>query len=175
MIKFREFFDSFHPYNKTKRINELKAEIKSLCDITAKGVVAEDALKAENRVLVYKLDKRQKRILELQDWVGDPVYVVRSITDDKLKFYDYNELGEQQLKIYHDQARSILKKGVFQNEVAYLKAQFYKWAAMESRDHDGVVAMRHQISGIELLEERLEEIPDPYKIKPTTEDLTSVI
>ena len=176
MIKLRKFIDSFHPYNKAKRINELKAEIKSLCDIIAKSVETEDGLRAEVRVLGDKLDRKQKRILDLHDMIADPIYVVRAITDDKLKFYDYTELDEQRLKTYHDEASSILKKDVFQNEIAYLKAQFYKWAAMQSRDHEGVVAMRHQISGIKLIEARLEDIPDPYnKTKPTTENLTSGI
>ena len=117
-----------------------------------------------------------REINSLQSKLGNPIYVVKIITDDKFKFFDYSEMDEQQLKAYYNEARSILKKGVFQNECAYLRAQFLKFAGMESRDHNGVIAMRHQISGIELLIERMEGIPDPtYKIKPTTEDLSSGI
>lgn len=101
----------------------------------------------------------------------DPVNLVRTITDDKFIFFDYTELPKNDLKSYHDQAVNILKSQVFQNEVARLNASFIQWAAKQSKDFDGVRDMRHQISGINLLEERLASIPDPFKQENITDKI----
>lgn len=102
---------------------------------------------------------------ELKKALKSPIEVVRALTDDKFKFFDYQELDKGEQLKYYDQAQRILKMEVFQNEVAKLNTEFITWAAKQSKDFDGVRDMRHQISGISLLEERLESIQNPNEIK----------
>lgn len=101
----------------------------------------------------------------LKEALKSPAEVVRALTDDKFKWFDYDTLDDGNKKKYFEQAKRILEMEVFQNEVAKLDAEFIMWAAKESRDFDGVLAMRHQMSGIALLCQRLAEVPNPEEPK----------
>ncbi len=101
----------------------------------------------------------------LEAKIGNPIEVVRRITNDKFKFYDYKDLDEPSQKGYYESAQTALRSEALQNTVKMLNSEFALWAAKESRDHNGVLAMRHQISGMNLIIEILEEIPD-NKVKP---------
>lgn len=96
--------------------------------------------------------------------------IVNRITDDKFKWFDYLELSREDQKVYYEAAVSALRNQTIQNEAAKLRSEFALWAAKHSRDYDGVTAMRYQISGIELLLERLGDIRDPYTKKPEIHD-----
>lgn len=91
--------------------------------------------------------------------------VVDAIVGDGFRFFDYAELDEQERTRYFDQAQYILRSDVFKNEVARLNAEFAEWALKKAPDFSKVEAMRYQISGINLLKERFESIPDPKTYK----------
>jgi len=126
-----------------------------------------------------ELEWRDKRIGELEKELDGLKHIIENptakgiviqLTNNDFKFYDYHNLDEISLKNYHDQAQSILKTEVFKNEVNHLNAEFAEWAAKQSRDFNGVEAMRHQISGINLLKELLESIPDPTNKQKESQD-----
>jgi predicted nuclease with TOPRIM domain len=115
-----------------------------------------------------ELQRKNELIKDLRDEVADlkekakdPIAVVNALTDGQFEWYDYEELTETDQIKYYTQAQEILKKEVFQNELAALSKEFISWAAQESRDFDGVLAMRHQISGANMFKERLEGIMNP--------------
>lgn len=96
--------------------------------------------------------------------------VVKTITDDKFEWFDYNELPEGERLKYYQQAQLILNSPIFQNEISRLNAEWAQWAAKEAKNFEGVSAMRYQMSGINLLRERLESVEDPtVKNKPADE------
>lgn len=101
---------------------------------------------------------------------GDPITVVNQLTEGDFQWYDYNELPADQRLNYYKQARMILEADVFDNEIQRLNQEFAEWSAKQSRDFDGVLAMRHQISGINLLKERFENITDPTVKETPPED-----
>lgn len=112
----------------------------------------------------------KREIVILKERLGDPIEVVKAITKDRFKFFDYLELPADKRKNYSSQAKIILDSDAFKNEISSLLTTWQEWAAKESKNYDGVVAMRHQMSGILLLIERLEEIVEPKEVKPTNDD-----
>lgn len=91
----------------------------------------------------------------------DPIEIVNRLTEDKFKWFDYSELPLEERIKYYNAAQEILENITMVNEIAHLNADFMEWAAKQSQNYEGLVAMRHQISGLSLLEERLRSIPDP--------------
>lgn len=98
---------------------------------------------------------------------ADPIELVNRITEDKFKWYDYNELEENEKLKYYKAAQEALNNPVILNEMSQLYAEWAQWAIKQSHNFEGVMAMRYQMSGIQLLIQRLEEIADPTtKPKP---------
>lgn len=110
--------------------------------------------------LLQEVNTLEKLNEELKKKLGDPKEVVNQITDEQFRWYDYAELEPESLKAYHDSAQAVLRSEAFKNTVNHLNSEFAIWAAKQSKDFRGVRDMRHQISGINLLVETLEAVPD---------------
>ena len=92
--------------------------------------------------------------------------VVQGLVGGDFKWFDYTTLPQADWKNYFDQAQYILRSEVFQNEIARLNAEWAEWSLKKSGNFEAVSAMRHQISGINLLNERFESIPNPMPPLP---------
>ena len=123
-----------------KRVKEIPEDKQSIKELTRK-----------NRELMTQLSFTK-------DMLGDPIEVVRKLTGDDFKWFNYEELSVQDRNAYHSEAQTILRSNVFKNEISKLNTEFLEWAGKQSRDFQGVRDMRHQISGINLLVERLGDI-----------------
>ena len=95
----------------------------------------------------------------------DPIEVVNRLTKKDFDWYNYADLEEGERIKYYKEAQMILNSGVFQNEIHSLNAEFAEWSAKKSTCWENVLAMRYEISGLMMLQERLESIIDPT-IKP---------
>jgi len=121
-----------------------------------------DKLRNRRRELNYEITQKDTKIAKLKADMKNPIHVVRALTDDKFEFFDYQELEKEEQKKYYNHAQDLLKNTTLLNETAYLNKEFITWAAKHSQDFLGVRDMRHQISGLNLLSERLESIVDLY-------------
>jgi len=100
----------------------------------------------------------------------DPIELVNRITEDKFRWYDYSELEQNEQVKYYKAAQEALNNPAILNEMAKLNAEWAQWGIKQSGNFDGVLGMRHQMSGILLLLERLENIVNPLqKSKPAEE------
>lgn len=108
-----------------------------------------------------KLFKTEPTINQTTIYSTDPIEIVNKLTDNKFKWFDYSELPLEERIKYYNAAQEVLKNIAMVNEIAALNADFMEWAAKKSQNYDGLLAMRYQISGLNLLEERLKSIPDP--------------
>ncbi len=122
------------------------------------------------------ISSKINQVVELKKKLKSPSEVVKALTSDDFKFFDYKTLEPQDQKNYFDQAQHVLRMEVVQNEVHALNAGFADETIKRSKDFDNVLAMRHQISGIQLLMERLAEIPDPSQIEkpPATQPAAGI-
>lgn len=132
-------------------------------------------LKIIKQALDLELSLEKRIVKETEKKIGNPIYVVRALTNDNFSWFNYKELSDNDQSHYHGSAQNVLKSKVFQNEVAALNAEFINQAAKMSPNFEDVLAMRHQVSGINLLVERLSEIVDPTTVdKPAEEPYKGV-
>jgi len=103
------------------------------------------------------------KVIEKVVFSSDPIEVVNRLTKKDFEWFDYSELDEGERQKYYQQAQSVLTSDVFNNEINKLNAEFAEWASKKSTSWDDVLAMRHQISGLMLLKERLESVLNPIK------------
>lgn len=78
-----------------------------------------------------------------------------------ISWFDYNELKGEMARTYYRDAQTILNSDAFKNEVARLESEFIKHITIASDNFRDVRDGRMQISGLKLILERLEEIPNP--------------
>ena len=105
----------------------------------------------------------------------DPIELVNRITEGHFLWFNYDELEESERLKYYKAAQEALKNPVVLNEMAKLNAEWAQWAAKQSHNFEGVLAMRHQMSGIQMLIQRLEEITDPTnKPKPAQKPFEAI-
>lgn len=138
-------------------MNKLKFKVINWLLVKRFGLTENNEIKQ----LLEELDSVSKLNEELKKKVGNPIEVVRRLTDEQFRFYDYTELDKQGLQQYHGSAQNALKSEALQNEVKHLNSELAIYAAKQSPNHQITEAMRYQISGINLLIERLESIPNP--------------
>lgn len=107
---------------------------------------------------LFKVDPVVKYVYSI-----DPIRLVNRITDEGFRWYDYSALPQDELLKYYQAAREAIDNPALLNEVTRLNAEFAQFAAKEATNFEAVLAMRHQMSGIMLVLERLRSIPDPTK------------
>lgn len=84
--------------------------------------------------------------------------VIESIMDEGIKWFDPTTLGVEGERRYRMDAKIVLENRTFQNEINKMEADMVKWSVLQSKDFDDIRDIRHQLSGIKLIRERLEEL-----------------
>lgn len=105
------------------------------------------------------------RILDLESQRKDPRMLVAEILGTNPEWYDYEKLPKEELKKYYNAAQECLNNIAVINERNRLFREWSDWTLRQAPDYQGVRDMRMQYSGIKLLLDRLEDIPDPDKPK----------
>ena len=96
--------------------------------------------------------------------------IVDKITGGKIEWFDYFKLTTEQQRFYYNEAKVALENKAVKNEINKIISEFSNWCLTQSNDFKDVEALRYQISGMKLLLERLEEIPDPDSNKDAVEE-----
>ncbi len=86
---------------------------------------------------------------------------IDKITGGQIEWYDYFKLTKEQQRTYYKEAQSALENKAIKNEINKIISEFANWCLTKSNDFKDTEALRYQISGIKLLLERMEEIPNP--------------
>lgn len=106
---------------------------------------------------------------------GDPTFYMHLFIKGGLEWFDYTKQAKQLWKVYFADAQSIAANQVFNNELNHYIADLIKFIAEESRSHEETMAVRQSIIALKTFKKRLEDIEDPEKSNPTTDDLNSPI
>jgi len=114
--------------------------------------------------------KTIERIIEKVVYSADPIELVNRLTNNDFKWYDYNELPQNERVKYYQQAQMVLNSDIFKNEIAKLNAEWAEYALKQSKNWEDLLSMRYQVSGIMLLKERLEGIISPVERKIEVKD-----
>jgi len=113
-----------------------------------------------------EIRRLKEKVNNLQGELGDPRYVLQNLLSQDISSYDWEGLKDKKVKAeYAQNAKSILLNPVFKNEINSLYGDLVKEIAMESQNFGIVRDLRMTISGIKLIEERLEKIGVPNKPK----------
>lgn len=110
------------------------------------------------------------RIMELESQRKDPRMLVAEIMGGNPEWYDYAKLSKEELTKYHNAGQEVVQNIALNNEKNRLFREWSEWTIGHAPDYQSVRDMRMQMSGIKLLLERLEDIPDPDK--PTDKNKT---
>lgn len=135
-----------------------------------------DSLEEDNFRLRKEL-KEQSRIIEqlLEQSTEQKSFkqLIQKAIDVPLDWFDFKELKINDLNEYHTQAQYILNASVFTNEINFLKSNWSKQALLQVPDKPNLrhlERMAWMILGIELLHERLKEVPMPQSHSKEVEE-----
>lgn len=153
-------------------------KIKSVLDLVGEN----KKLKQTIKDLQKELDIQGEMLMEAHNAIPEPKDILEVLLSMDLKWFDYNELSPENMQVYHNEAQYILRSNIFNNELNFLKNNWGKQAVLDgvSKETPAEVAehvkkMGWMILGIEYLKVRLQEMPDPTKPAPTTNDINSAI
>jgi len=104
-----------------------------------------------------------------------PELVIEKAMGRGVKWFDHENQSMESQVTYFGDAQLILNNKTFVNEVNHLIADSVNYIARESETFEDVNRARRTIVALELLKGRLEQINDPRKDKPSTNDLNSAI
>ena len=120
----------------------------------------------EKGPLLEQLTKKQKEVIEEQKrYMSDPKKIVENCFAKGIRWFDYEEQAVELRKRYYEQAQSILASPVFNNEKNYLIATGAETALLDAMTPQQLRDFQMTINGLELLQNRLEEIKDPTKVE----------
>lgn len=125
-----------------------------------------------------ELEDLKEQIIELNKELNkrrDIRTLIEELTSNGIEWYDYYKLPVEQQREYYKQAQDAINNTAIINEMNKLINEFAEWSLKQSPDFKGVEAMRYQVSGMKLLMERLEMIPNPDVKKESIENLYDVI
>lgn len=86
---------------------------------------------------------------------------IDKLTGGQIEWYDYFKLTKEQQRTYYKESQSALENKAIKNEINKIISEFANWCLTKSNDFKDTEALRYQISGMKLLIERLEDIPNP--------------
>ena len=86
-----------------------------------------------------------------------------------IDWYDPKDQDDNAQRVYYNEAQSILKNDVFNNELNHYIAEMVNYIAMETKDFDQVMHVRSAIVALESFRARLEKIAKPNKSKTVEE------
>lgn len=117
----------------------------------------------------------RKKIKKLETDLKDPRKVLEAIMERDLNFYDYEKLeGQDKLNYYLDIQRVLTNKA-FENEVKSHMADMIQEVAVSQDEEHRDKKLRFSINGLKCFLERLNDIQDPRKDEPTTDDIYNPI
>lgn len=122
-------------------------------------VIKVEVLKKENNIL-------ERKIKELEKKVGDPAEVVKKLLGRPIKFFDTYKMSEERYNAYYKEAQQVINNEAFQNELNCLVVDLVNSSARDTEDFRQVLNRRFTLCGIELLKQRIENMP-----KVTEEEL----
>lgn len=116
----------------------------------------------EKNVLLEQLVQKQKELIsEQKRYSSDPKKIVENCFAKGVIWYDYEEQPIELRQKYYEDARMILNSPVFLNEKNYLVATGAEQALLDAMEPRQLRDFQMTINGLELLQNRLEEIKDP--------------
>jgi hypothetical protein len=114
----------------------------------------------EENYLKKQIEFLQTEIKELSQ-VRSIKATIDKLTGGQIEWYDYFKLTKEQQRTYYKEAQSALENKAIKNEINKIISEFANWCLTKSNDFKDTEALRYQISGMKLLIERLEDIPNP--------------
>ena len=143
----------------------------------------EDIIDDKVKVREAELDERNRRITQLETAnriVSEayekltPMVFVQRMIQKGIEWYNYKALDHAGQMGYWNDAQSLLRNPVFQNEIQAMKSELVKYVAMESRSHEETMGVRTAIVNLEAFVERINDIENPNK-KQTEEGINEAI
>ncbi len=135
-------------------------------------------LKSENDSLKNELIRLKEEIRCLNEELNiskSTKALIDRITKGKIEWYDYFKLTPQQQRDYYAKAKDALSNEAIRNEINKIISECANWCLCNSEKYEDVWMLRYQISGMKLLLERLEEIPNPdYKTEPPEDPYSAI-
>jgi Tfp pilus assembly protein PilO len=125
-----------------------------------------------------ELEDLKEQIIELNRGLNrkrDIRTLIDEITKNGIEWYDYYKLPVEQQRTYYRQAQDAINNTAIINEMNKLINELAQWSLKQAPDFKGIEAMRYQVSGMKLLMERLEMIPNPDAKKESTDNPYDVI
>lgn len=116
-----------------------------------------------------EIEGLKQAVHDLKKRIGDPKEVVKKTFAKDLAWFDYEDLPPSERDSYFQEARSILRSKVFNNEMNYLKTFGLQHMILDSEPETAQQQVRDfqmTINGFELLESRLKEIKEPNQPTP---------
>ena len=100
--------------------------------------------------------------------------VLKQALQEKIDWYDYEQLDQRGLEEYYKDAQTILNNNTFNNEMKHAMAELVDFIATKAETIEQVRDARMTINGMKLMQERLMSIKNPNK-KVNAEDLYSAL
>jgi hypothetical protein len=101
--------------------------------------------------------------------------IIEAITKQGIQWFDYSKLNLSEQRNYYQEAQDALNNTAIKNEMNKIINESAEWALKQSENFEGVKAMRFTVSGMKLILERLEDIPNPdVKDKETEEPFNAI-
>lgn len=122
---------------------------------------------AELAVLQRKLEKEAHKASSGQA-------CIEAVLARGIEYYDSEKLNYADQVTYVQKARDVLANETLQNEIRHLEADWVTYCAKDAHCYEEVRDMRMSINALELLLDRLANIPDPRKPAGEDEPFASV-
>lgn len=137
-------------------------------EFKAKKELEERFIKKCETIKILHEENRElkKQIKELEKKVGDPAEVVKKLLGRPIKFFDTYKMSEERYNAYYKEAQQVINNEAFQNELNCLVVDLVNSSARDTEDFRQVLNRRFTLCGIELLKQRIENMP-----KVTEEEL----
>lgn len=111
--------------------------------------------------LVMQLELENKSLIAQ---MASPKKIIEGLFSKGIRWYDYSQMSLPEQRNYYKEAQFIINSKVFQNEKKYLIATGAQEVLIEHLNGDSRIRdFQMTINGMQLLENRLEEIVDPDK------------
>lgn len=146
-----------------KRSIELKECNLMLSQLTSRQRKTIETLEAT-------IESLHNQIQGLEAKVGNPAEVVKKMLGRKLKWKDISKMTEAQKSQYGLSAKQALENEALMSEIDCLTFDLVNDIAKETSDFQQVLNRRFTLNGIQLIKERLENIPQMKEAEEDTEE-----
>jgi len=130
---------------------------------------------AEEKERIWKQEAENSRLAKNILAQATPEVVIEKIMKRGIEWFDYEDLPMNQRKEYYNDIQAVITNKSFINELNHLIADQVEYIARESRNHEETMNIRMTINAIDLIKQRLENIPDPIQKQPSMDEINEVI